>query len=144
MGDDEYILSFWARRADKAGTGILDDGEAFVGAWFAPCNNDPKIFKMPEDGKWRFYSVAIHKTQNLEDLPVFMGGHKVLIDDIRLVTRDARVTTYTHEPHVGVTSIIDENNQTVFYEYDDFGRLRAAFDTDGNLLQANQYQLSQP
>ena len=75
---------------------------------------------------------------------MWLGGTNVLLDDIRLAPRDARLTTYTHRPHVGITSSLDENNRTTYYEYDEFGRLRATYDDDGSLLQAHQYQLSRP
>jgi YD repeat-containing protein len=145
--DEDYTLSFWARRNEKdmdPDVGPLDEGSGFVAAWFAPCRMDPVVALVPMDRKWRFYSFNFSKTDNAEDAKVLLGGNLVILDDIRLTPRDSRVTTYTHKPHVGVTSIIDENNQTVYYEYDDYGRLRAVFDADGNLLQGNQYELSRP
>ncbi|ALM08801.1 hypothetical protein SB49_14050 [Sediminicola sp. YIK13] len=50
------------------------------------------------------------------------------------------VTTYTYNPGVGITSITDTKGLKVTYEYDDFNRLKAVKDANGNLLSENQYK----
>ena len=52
---------------------------------------------------------------------------------------NAMVTTYTYDPLIGVTSITDPKGYTVYYEYDDFNRLKSVKDTDGNLVSENKY-----
>jgi len=52
---------------------------------------------------------------------------------------DAMVTTYTYDPLVGVTSTTDPRGYTVYYEYDDFNRLKQVKDKDGNILSKNDY-----
>lgn len=49
------------------------------------------------------------------------------------------VTTYTHNPLVGVTSITDLKGLTTYYEYDSFNRLKFIKDQDQNILQRNCY-----
>lgn len=56
------------------------------------------------------------------------------VDEVRLYPKDARMTTYTYEPLIGMTSMTDENNRTTFYEYDGFGRLRLIKDDNGNII----------
>ena len=49
------------------------------------------------------------------------------------------MTTYTHRPLVGVSSISDENSRPTYYEYDEFQRLTAVKDQEGNIIKANSY-----
>ncbi len=53
------------------------------------------------------------------------------------------VTTYTYDPLIGVTSITDPRGKTVYYEYDDFNRLKQVKDSDGNILSSNDYNYKQ-
>lgn len=63
----------------------------------------------------------------------------VYYDDIRLYPVDAEMTTYTHTPWIGITSVSDQNDQTIHYEYDEFGRLEEIKDADNNTVQENKY-----
>ncbi len=69
-----------------------------------------------------------------------IGGTGLKIDEVRLCPADAQMTTYTYKPGFGVTSVTDPNNITVYYEYDDFGRLKLVKDHEGNILSLNQYK----
>lgn len=62
-----------------------------------------------------------------------------VIDELRLYPKGAQVTTYTYDPMVGVTSITDEKNQTVYYEYDNFNRLIFVKDKNKNILKSYNY-----
>ncbi len=55
----------------------------------------------------------------------------------------AMVTTYTYDPLIGVTSVTDPKGYTVFYEYDDFNRLKYVRDKDSNILSKNEYNYKQ-
>ena len=50
------------------------------------------------------------------------------------------MSTYTYKPGVGVSSITDPNGQTIYYEYDDFGRLLIVRDDNKNILQQYEYK----
>ncbi len=52
---------------------------------------------------------------------------------------NAVVTTYTYDPLIGVTSITDPKGYTIYYEYDEFNRLKQVKDTDGKILSQNDY-----
>jgi hypothetical protein len=67
------------------------------------------------------------------------GGGRVWFDDIRLYPAAAQMTTYTHQPEVGVTSISDANNKPAIYEYDALQRLSIVRDQDGNILKQMEY-----
>ena len=62
---------------------------------------------------------------------------ELLRDNFKLT--DARLTTFTYDPLIGVTSITDPRGETVYYEYDTFNRLKHVKDQDGNILSKNEY-----
>ncbi|MBO9594005.1 MAG: RHS repeat protein [Niabella sp.] len=45
-----------------------------------------------------------------------------------------RITTYTHVPLIGVTTVTDYRGKTVYYEYDSLNRLSVVKDDSGNVL----------
>ena len=49
------------------------------------------------------------------------------------------MTFYTYDPLIGVTSITDPRGYTVYYEYDNFNRLKQVQDADGNLVTDYHY-----
>jgi YD repeat-containing protein len=61
------------------------------------------------------------------------------IDEVRIFPVGSAMTTYTHDPLIGVTSKTDPNNITEFYTYDGLGRLKLVLDFDGNILKQYDY-----
>ena len=61
------------------------------------------------------------------------------LTSLRTNLPNALVTTYTYDPLIGVTSITDPRGDTVYYEYDDFNRLKHVKDKDGHILSKNEY-----
>ncbi len=60
-------------------------------------------------------------------------------DEIRIYPENAKMTTYTYKVLSGITSKTDENNNTIYYEYDDFQRLKYIRDHNGNIVKQNIY-----
>ncbi|CAM1350876.1 RHS repeat domain-containing protein [Tenacibaculum halocynthiae] len=50
-----------------------------------------------------------------------------------------QVTTFTYNPLIGVTSVTDPRGRTMYYEYDNFNRLKLVKDAEGNILKENTY-----
>lgn len=78
----------------------------------------------------------------------FNAGSGALSDtqasDLRRELSAAQVTTYTHDPLVGITSETDPNGRTVTYHYDDLNRLEWIESQEGHVVQKYDYQYAQP
>jgi len=72
------------------------------------------------------------------------GGGIVWFDDIRLHPSNAMMTTYTYEPLTGMTSQTDVNNQNTYFDYDNYGRLKAIRDMNRNILKTYDYKYQSP
>ncbi|MDR1715710.1 MAG: hypothetical protein LBS20_07680 [Prevotella sp.] len=62
------------------------------------------------------------------------------INNLRSTLSGAHVATYTYSPLVGIISSTDPMGISTFYEYDETGRLRAAFDNKRNIVNKNTYK----
>ncbi|GAA3608239.1 RHS repeat domain-containing protein [Flavivirga amylovorans] len=68
---------------------------------------------------------------------------KTYNENLRAALPDVMVTTYTYDPLIGVTSITDPKGYTMYYEYDEFNRLKQVKDADGHILTKNEYNYKQ-
>jgi YD repeat-containing protein len=75
----------------------------------------------------------------VSDLNAVTESNLTAINALRQGLPNAMVTTYTHIPLVGVSSITDPKGQTVYYNYDGLGRVQNVKDAQGNILGENQY-----
>ncbi len=69
------------------------------------------------------------------------GKLREALDNLRSLSslKNALITTYTYDPLIGITSITDSRGEAVYYEYDNFNRLKFIKDAQGNLTQETQY-----
>jgi YD repeat-containing protein len=65
----------------------------------------------------------------------------ILLSNLRnnSLLSNAMITTYTHKPLIGVSSVTDPKGDTQTYHYDSFNRLKEVRDKNGNILSENQY-----
>jgi len=63
----------------------------------------------------------------------------VWFDDLRLHPSDASMTTYTYKIPLGVTSVTDDRNETVYFEYDAYQRLKNVQNQDRTIIKKNEY-----
>ncbi|HTH55436.1 MAG TPA: RHS repeat domain-containing protein [Cyclobacteriaceae bacterium] len=88
-------------------------------------------------GKWT-YIISDNVTTDQT-----IGGSGILIDEVRMIPRGARMTTKQFNPGQGLITDTDINGNSVYYEYDGFGRLKVQRDTDKNITKAYEYQIQQ-
>ncbi len=62
-------------------------------------------------------------------------------DNVRSYPEGARITSYTNHPFMGITSETDPNGNSLYYEYDPFGRLQEIRNDDNQILQYTEYNL---
>ncbi len=78
----------------------------------------------------------------------FHAGSEGLSDtqlrDLRRELSNAQITTYTHDPLVGITSETDPNGRKMIYHYDDLNRLQWIESQEGHVVQKMEYQYAQP
>jgi len=108
-----------------------------------------KILNHEGGNNWNLLKVELPRVKIepyfSEDLMLFvevgLTSPDAIIDDIRFCPLDSKMTTYTYDPKVGITSISDENNKPILYEYDSFGRLIIERDYLGNILKKYDYNI---
>lgn len=82
--------------------------------------------------------ISISQLQNLDsasDKNILMGYFTTL----RNALPNARVTSYTYIPGIGVQTITGNRGKTVSYVYDNFHRLKYVKDLDGNVIKEHNY-----
>ncbi len=67
------------------------------------------------------------------------GALRSALNSLRTALPNAMITTITYDPLVGATSMTDPRGNVMYYEYDDFNRLKVVKDKDGHIVSENQY-----
>ncbi len=67
------------------------------------------------------------------------SGLMVYLDDLRLYPQNARLTTYTYEPLIGITSVSDHNNIPGYFTYDELNRLETLKDEEEDIITNYEY-----
>ncbi len=83
-------------------------------------------------------ATTITNLQNLSNT----GTEADLINALNILRNsfpNSMVTTYTHKPLIGVSTITDAKGDQINYFYDTFNRLQNVKDKNGNILTENQY-----
>ncbi|GAA4040561.1 hypothetical protein GCM10022409_28130 [Hymenobacter glaciei] len=134
MPAGDYGLLCWAR-SPTAPTLTLAAGST-GGTW--------QLVATGPDG-WRQYRARFQLSgSGSVALGPPAGGGNVLVDEVRLAPVGAQVTSYTHDPLVGVTSQTDPGGRTITFEYDALGRLVRTRDEQGRILSQQQYHYARP
>lgn len=77
-----------------------------------------------------------------ESNPLDRAAIEKFIAPVRLDSRSkkAEITVHTYIPSIGITSTTDAKGQTIYYEYDDFSRLKFIKDQHNNIVKWIDYQ----
>ncbi|GCC52387.1 hypothetical protein SanaruYs_26240 [Chryseotalea sanaruensis] len=111
-----------AKAGKKSFAGLYTISASFTG------NYTLTYWKKTGTGEWELIEDNLVNPSNIQ-----IGSADSFIDEIRLYPVHAMLTTFTHQPGIGVTSIADANNQIQYFEYDSLGRLKAIKDFTGVL-----------
>jgi len=132
-GDKSYALANGA--ISKSG---LNAGSIYrVSFWGASGAYVTVNGKVPVMGNtlngWTYYEILV---SNAVVVTVSGAG---TIDELRLCPANALMKTYSYDVVYGLKSSTDENNQTVYYNYDGLGRLSDIRDNGNNVLKTFRY-----
>lgn len=114
-----YYISYWS----KSSSPYTLSGANILSVTTRLTNNGWTLFE--------------HKFSNSSGITLSGSGE---IDEVRLLPAAAKMTSYTYEPLVGITSQNDVNNVITYYEYDSYGRLSFIRDFKRNLLRQICYK----
>ncbi len=84
----------------------------------------------------------LEQLQELSSLDIDPASEQALKYELDLLRDDhpeALITTFTHDPLIGVTSITDPRSKVSCFIYDDENRLKEIRDQSGNLLESFSY-----
>ncbi len=82
----------------------------------------------------------INSSNTIPQNPVTQMAELIsLSNELRTLLPGAEITSYTHKPGIGVTSITDAKGDTVYFDYDSNNRLKIAKDSETNKLAEYQY-----
>jgi YD repeat-containing protein len=95
-----------------------------------------------QTGKWIYVTKNVMVPADVISMRLRLDNNSagsVWFDDLAIRPADAQLNTYTYNPSVGITSKIDSNGQTTYYEYDQFQRLINVKDQNGLVKKYFQY-----
>ncbi|PWG77990.1 hypothetical protein [Pararcticibacter amylolyticus] len=104
---------------------------------------DTVILSAGQLNKWVLLQKEIEVPLDVSQVCIQLSNNSegsVWFDDIRLYPANAQMSTYTYKPLVGVKSRTNDVGQTVYYEYDNYQRLRLIQDQNRKVLKEYQYR----
>jgi len=99
------------------------------------------LFSPSYNGKSYLLSYFYYESNSWHHQQVPYNGQTIsgILDDITIYPSNGKVSTYTYEPGLGLSSSIDVSGNTTFYEYDFAYRLKAVRDQNKHIVKAYDY-----
>lgn len=111
----KYIVRFWAKTYDGGLLGY-------------------PLLAGPDTNGWALYQIPV-TNQTSFTLQIMDS----FIDDISICPIDAKMSSMTYDPLVGMTSMTDDTGNITYYEYDALQRLKSIKDQNGNVVKHYDY-----
>jgi|GEM_PF-2034225 len=112
----KFRLTFWARRSIGSGNWtFMGQTEVLGTAW------------------------KLIEREVTNSTTVTIAGSGIYVDELRLHPASALMTTYTYDPLVGMKTMTDARNYTMYYDYDALGRLKTIKDENGQIKEHYEY-----
>ena len=89
-------------------------------------------------GVWTYQKNTVSVTSGTYTITV--SGQ---VDEVRFYPSGAQMTSYTHDPLIGILTSTDINDVIGYYEYDNVGRLQAIKDEKGYIIKTFEYKYKQ-
>ncbi|WP_276373030.1 hypothetical protein [Chryseolinea sp. H1M3-3] len=118
---ESYTVSFWAKSTNGS---ITIDGI-------------PGIINLGNIASWSLFEYIVTGVSSITLKR--SGTTEVQIDEVRIYPTNARITTSTHHSLFGPTSNTSSNNQTMYTEYDNVGRVKNRLDQNRDIVQTILY-----
>jgi YD repeat-containing protein len=153
----KYLTTVWVHTPNYSGTSnvavfgvrVLDDNDNILTGYGSSINVSSSagewtkielVFEVTDD------MIHANTTDYFQFIPRMFTSSvcEVYVDDFRFHPIDAKMTSYTYKPLVGVTSVSDENGKPTHYEYDDYGRLETIRDHNDNIIEQHEYNYADP
>lgn len=123
----------------KSGNRALKKSYSIPLANFKPGTYRLTYWKSTDGSHWEKATTPLTVTTSTSSFAI--GSTAYYIDEVRVLPENARISTCTWLPGVGKTSETDHNGQSIYYEYDGFGRLVKVLDSARRPLREYEYKL---
>jgi hypothetical protein len=98
---------------------------------FTPVNQRKYVLSYwyKDNGKWKFSGLLTFSSQTISGI----------IDDVSIHPIDAACSSYLFDESSNLKSEINSSHKTIFYEYDNFHRLKTVRDSELNIIKSINY-----
>jgi hypothetical protein len=162
-GKGEYVFSCWVKTSGSyTGNGSLvlhayNISDPSMAVYPAGNSESYKTVSIANtNGQWKYVEVRLNMDllNQAGPFPTQLGlrayitnqstGEAITIDDLRFHPSHAKMTTYTYDPLVGITSTTSANNKTSYFEYDALNRVTLIRDHHKNIVRKVDYHYQVP